>query len=100
MNLKIKDRVKEMLEKYPYLRDSDERLLANLWHYDCERKGITELSGFLRHYSTGDMTNSESVRRSRQKIQEDFPELRGKSYNPRHKHTEKVKKELGYPTRT
>ncbi len=38
----------------------------------------------------------ESIRRTRQKIQEDYPHLRGELYEARQKHQAKVKEELGY----
>jgi hypothetical protein len=38
---------------------------------------------FLEMFATGKLTHSESIRRVRQKIQEDNPHLRGKSYKRR-----------------
>jgi len=100
VNLKIKPRVQLLLEQYPHLRDCDEKLLSNIWYYEAEKLGIDSLFAFLRAYSNGELTNSESVRRSRQKIQEEIPSLRGSNYKHRQNYTDVIKEELGYNTTT
>jgi len=68
--MKLYDTIKQLLTDYPELRDSDKALEWEVWM----REGIhlENREHFIRH-----ATNPESIRRSRQKIQEHFPELRG-----------------------
>jgi hypothetical protein len=85
---KIKETVKELLTKRPELRDDDNRLIANI--YLIEAGGVKSLQqmsaqDFLLNFTKGFYSSPESIRRVRQKLQEDFPELRGKKYNERKK---------------
>jgi hypothetical protein len=91
----VKDRVKALLEKHPHLRDSDNKLIATIWKYDlmglCENLSAMD---FLKLYAEGELTNSESIRRVRQKIQEENPDLRGTVNEARQKEGEAVRKEI------
>jgi hypothetical protein len=82
------------LEKYPHLRDSDEKLIANIW-FD-ETPMISTKYEFLQNYANGLITNAESIRRTRARLQEENSELRGKSYEKRHSNQSRIKNELGY----
>jgi hypothetical protein len=67
---KLYDTVKDLLIKYPKLRDSDRLLIWNVWG----------LAGYIQNgvISREDFINAphpESIRRCRQKIQETHPEL-------------------------
>jgi hypothetical protein len=82
----IKQTVKNLLEKRPELRDDDNRLIANI--YLQEAGGLSVLQNmsaqqFLGEFSKGKFSKTESIRRVRQKLQENHPELRGKKYNNR-----------------
>ena len=94
----VKDRVKSLLEKYPHLRDSDNKLIANIWNQDLLKMGLRpkDISGnsLLTYYSTDKLTNAETIRRVRQKIQEENPELRGSVEGLRKEEAEQVKKEI------
>ena len=84
----IKANVKQLLQTKPELRDDDYRLTANI--YVKEAGGLTALQNmsahtFLGEFSKGKYSNFESIRRVRQKLQEDNPELRGKKYGNRKK---------------
>jgi hypothetical protein len=97
---KNKDKVRWFLENKPETRDSDNKLIAQFWGNEAKRMGhdvkhITA-SGFLRLMSEGKLTSSESIRRCRQKVQEEEPKLRGENYKGKQKHQEKVQEELGY----
>jgi hypothetical protein len=88
MKLKaIIQRVEQWFEDKPELRDSDEKLISNIWYDDLKSKNIKVSEGsylhFLRMYGTGQLTSAESIRRSRAKLQEENPHLRGKSYQRR-----------------
>jgi hypothetical protein len=95
---KIKDRVKALLEKHPHLRDSDNRLIANMWNQDLLNMKIDPFQmvamAFLNLYSKQLLTNAETIRRVRQKIQEENPELRGTVNEARQKEGEQVRKEI------
>lgn len=68
--MKIFDKVKLMLEESPRLRDSDKKLYWELCNW-----------GDTVHYMDWlEAPSYESVRRSRQKCQELFPELRGSEW--------------------
>jgi hypothetical protein len=94
INLSIKEKVKTLLEKYPHLRDSDEKLTANVWFY--ESQGVDDKFKFLELYASGKLTNAESIRRCRQKIQEECENLRGTLYCKRQLNQDKIKEQLGY----
>lgn len=95
---KTKSKVRNLLIKKPHLRDDDNKLIASIWYNEANIK-MTKISGedFLHLLADGKLTSSESIRRSRQKIQEDEPDLRGESYKKRQgKLQEETKEELGY----
>ncbi len=94
VNLSIKDKVFDLLTRFPHLRDSDEKLCSNIWHSKIPA-GISAHE-FLAIYAKGDLPSSESITRCRRKIQEDHPELRGKVYEERQAKQEPIKEELGY----
>jgi hypothetical protein len=93
---KVKDLVKVLLETYPELRDSDNRLMLNVWAkqdfslMDKEKK----YRSFSDKFAAGYYHNPESIRRSRQKLQEQYPNLRGKAYKKRQAEQEVVKTQL------
>jgi CMP-N-acetylneuraminic acid synthetase len=95
---KIKDRVKALLVKHPHLRDSDNRLIANIWNQDLLLMGLNKenITGnkFLVLYATNELTNAETIRRVRQKIQEENPDLRGTVNEARQKEGEEVRKTI------
>ena len=94
----VKDRVKALLEKHPHLRNSDNRLIATIWKMDLLKMdcdiNILTANAFLMLYSQEQVTNSETIRRVRQKLQEENPDLRGTVNEARQKEGEDVKKEI------
>jgi hypothetical protein len=86
------------LESYDRLRDSDEKLIATIWKLELVKnkidpKKITAFN-FLQLFADGKLTNPESIRRSRAKIQENIPELRGVNYKDRQGKSYDVQDEL------
>lgn len=82
----LKKRVTTYLEKYPRLRDSDQKLIANIWFEDLGGKvKISKLTGkqILEKLSSNLISNQSSIIRCRAKLQEEFPELRGDTYSLR-----------------
>ena len=61
--------------------------------YRLNPKGMTAYD-FLRLYSEGRLTNAETIRRVRQKLQEENPDLRGTVDGLRKEQAEQVKKEI------
>ena len=79
-------------------RDNDNKLIAIVWHKLLEESGIDskDITGWslLTHLSKGDLPTPESITRSRRKLQEEIPALRGKAWEKRHKKQDTVKQEL------
>lgn len=95
---KCKDIVEKLLTEQPHLRDDDNKLLASVWYIEIkQRKLIPEkITGFkvLGLIAEKKLSNSESIRRSRAKLQELNVNLRGNIYYERHKHKADVEHEL------
>jgi len=94
----VKDRVKALLVKHPHLRDDDYRLFATIWKFDLlrMREDPLEITGerLLFLYSDQQLTNAETIRRVRQKIQEENPELRGTVDDKRKQQAEEIRHEI------
>ena len=92
--IKMKDRVIKLLRENPHTRSNDEALTSNIWYQDLLKIGVTaeNVSAYdlLKHLSQKKLTNAESIRRSRQKIQQENPELRGENYKPRQDNQEEI----------
>jgi hypothetical protein len=85
-----KELVRQLLEQYPQTRDNDNLLMSMIWRRE------SNLFNFFHRLESGKLTPAETIRRCRQRLQLDDPELRGETYELRQKHQAKVKKELGY----
>lgn len=96
MDLKIKDKVRVLLERCPETRDNDNLLISDFWKAEMiyNKNEVLYTLNFLDLFARGDFTNPESIRRCRQKLQEENPALRGTNYKQRQKEQESVKKEL------
>jgi hypothetical protein len=84
----LTDKVKLLLQAHPHLRDSDKRLVANIWVFDVTSnhgKGIESITSLelLNDLAEGLLTNYDSISRARRKVQELYPELRGTKYGDR-----------------
>lgn len=98
MKIHNKDVIIDLLTHKEHLRDNDQALIANIWWRELVTQGKDKSTAFemLKVFSEGKLSNPESIRRSRQKIQEEQPELRGQSYRARHREQDNVKEQLGY----
>lgn len=99
--MKTKETIQQLLIKYPNLKDNDNKLIANYWDLELKNKNkdVSEMSAsdLLSMYANNHLTNAETIRRMRAKLQEDFPLLRGKAYKLRKGAIqEKWRKDLGY----
>lgn len=83
--LKIKDTVEQLLTEYPETRDNDELLILKVWALQEPRLRSAGYAfyEFAVKYKVGKFANAESIRRSRAKLQEVNPSLRGKRYEER-----------------
>ena len=90
-----KDKVKALLIKSPHLRDDDNKLIATYYYHESQSNllKITALD-FLHEFADGKFTNPETIRRCRQKLQEEYPELRGKLWHEKQHAGNEVKKEV------
>lgn len=94
MNFNAKEIVSHCLIKYPDLRDDDNRLMATIWSKQCGgTSAVANYSAFefLKLFASGKLLSPESIRRTRQKLQEVNPELRGASYSARHEKEAEVR---------
>jgi hypothetical protein len=99
--MKTKEVIKKLLTKYPNLKDNDNKLIANYWNLELKDKNkdinVMTASELLSMYAQSQLTNAETIRRMRAKLQEEVPSLRGRAYELR-KGTiqDKWRKDLGY----
>ena len=94
--------VERLISDHPHLRDDDLKLLATIYWFRVEDEmsySLTEeelggIKKFLQHLADGELPNFESIRRCRQKLQEENTFLRGNLYEERHNYQENIKEEL------
>ncbi len=84
---KLKKKVRTILEKQPSTRDNDNLLIAMIWSSETKETFTDE---FLKKLAYGELTSSESIRRTRQKLQEENENLRGDLYNERQRKGKEV----------
>ncbi len=95
MKLKqVKSRVKELLTKYPNLRDDKNLTVVAIWRDDLNGNE-KNISGWdlMKLMIEGRVSDPENIRRNWQKLQQEHPELRGKKYLERHSKLEPDVKE-------
>jgi len=81
----IKDTVRRILMNHPETRDDDNLLYLKVWaeQNPTLRSPSTSFYGFAEDFLAERYADTESIRRTRQKRQEQPPELRGKKYRAR-----------------
>lgn len=81
----LKSSVKKMLIKSPASRDSDDKLVCNIWHGLLKEK-IKDMTAIelLKVISEGVLPSYDNISRARRKIQEENASLRGDNYKERH----------------
>ena len=99
--MKTKEKVKYWLEKYPSLRDDDNRLCCNIWAEEMSALGLGDIDvpyiKFLELYAANKLTSAPSIKRARAKLQEEDASFRGGKYMLRqNKLQKKWRKDLGY----
>jgi hypothetical protein len=83
----IKENVTSLLRRYPETRDCDMKLVARYWEF------YDGFDSLLDVYHSN-VTHFESIRRIRQKLQEQNKDLRGLRYKTRKNKLEKEVREL------
>lgn len=83
-----------MLINTPHLRDDDMKLICTIWWEDYKDDQGEEVYNFLKKLCSGKMHLPESIRRTRQKLQEERSYLRGDNYGKRQKKAGEIKKVL------
>jgi hypothetical protein len=96
MNAKIKDKVKSILELVPSTRDNDSELISIFWEQELGHEMINlSAERFLTMFAHSNvLTNAETIRRTRQKIQEQNEDLRGLKFKVRKVLAEEVRKTI------
>ena len=92
------NKVVNLLTEHPSLRDSDERLTANIWYNNIKNVKEIDAITLLSRFAEGKLPSYESISRCRRKIQEEKPDLRGKKWAKRHSKQKVIKdqiKEMG-----
>jgi len=88
------DKVVNLLTDHPSLRDSDERLAANIWYNNIKNVDEIDAITLLSRFAEGKLPSYQSISRCRRKIQEEKPHLRGKKWAKRHSKQQLVKDEI------
>ena len=75
--------VEKVLKEHQDARDSDFRTIG--WVYSIVKPEVMNMpfKQVLWHHSDYELPSFETIRRTRQKLQHDRPELRGKTYKAR-----------------
>jgi hypothetical protein len=95
--LNIRVAIKDYLERFPNLKDDDVSLMATVWEYEIPKilpyMNIHSMPtvSFLSLLADKKLSNPETIRRTRQKLQQEWPHLRGSKWEARHQHSKVVK---------
>lgn len=93
----VERKVKLLLTEKPDLRDSDTKLIANIWCKEIGGKKVAETTSafcLLEAMSHGKHTSPEAIVRARRRVQEKNPFLRGQFYGQRKKSEKEVREKI------
>jgi len=92
----IKEEVQRMLEVSKKSRDSDDKLVCNIWYNRMGKERIDVMSAMelMQIISDGKLPSYDNISRARRKLQEDNVHLRGESYKERHNQELSVRKKI------
>ena len=95
INNEIKQRVRNILELNKEARDCDRLLTTLIWENEIEKyKNEITVFDFLIMFEKGCFTHFESIRRCRQKLQQEDESLRGLKYNKRQRLGDETRKTI------
>jgi hypothetical protein len=89
--------IKDILEREPIAREDDHMLAAKIWAEQNPRirtDPTYSAKAFLVDLINGKYVKQETIRRSRQQLQEKDPSLRGRNYSLRKKTGHEVKQSI------
>ena len=92
--IKKKDLIYKLLLNNPRFRDNDQALISHIWGLEIPNLQTTTAEHVLSLLADKKLSNPVSIWRTRQKVQQEIPSLRGALYNKRHAAAEIVKKEI------
>ncbi len=95
----IKEKVEEILLKYPQTRDCNYKLYGNYMHFHHPETIHSSLKTYLRNMIDEKYPKIETITRCSRQLQEKHPHLRGKEWKQRQKQVKPVQKNLGYNTK-
>lgn len=87
------EKAKWFLINKPFSRDSDFQLISMWWYNEALKQNLCEDNFFL-DFANKKYTAPEAITRARRKIQEQYPELRGKSYKGRKENEIEVRTQI------
>ena len=90
----VLDEVKDFLIKHPALRDSDERLMANIWNSHIGNLEDVDGKEILSMLANHELPSYESISRCRRKLQEENPNLQGEKWEQRHQRAKTITTEM------
>lgn len=90
INHDLATKVKYILTKWFATKDNDMLLVAQFWALESKFNEKNQAYEVFDAMSKGTLTSYESITRARRKLQEMHPELRGLSWEKRHKRQSKV----------
>jgi hypothetical protein len=92
----IKRAVRVALENHPEYRDNDKKLVAYIYYCTIGSQNMPYVSamGVLNLIADGTLPFPDHITRVRRKLQEDNPELRGKTWAKRHQLAEEYRQEI------
>jgi len=89
-----------ILVNKPETRDSDSKLIANVWFVEVEKmnKDLSRITGLelLKLLGSGKLAQPETITRIRRKSQEEQEKLRGEKYAKRQEKASKVARNLDH----
>ena len=98
MDINISSVVSDMLKQYPKTRDDDFLLILRVWIVQLGNTINDDMKKCFRvlldSYHNKKISSFESIRRSRQKLQEENTELRGQKYWSRQEQAELFRQEI------
>ena len=97
LKIKLKDRVKSILQEHPKARENNNFFMSIVWKQDMSRiQNLKSVQGYDAEVLSGyvsfldylgnywqDLTNWDSATRAKRKVQENNIELRGETYQKR-----------------
>ena len=89
----LHDEVKILLENNTYLRDCDRKLSVVIWRKQLKDLNVSD-NNFFDFYINKSLYSQESIGRARRKLQELYPNLRGKNYKNKQEEQIEVIKQI------